>query len=199
MYIYKHVHTNICIHIYIYAHVYTHTLPTVSALKPRKAWSSKAKGCSTLFKRAGLARSFCSTFSTRCLRTSQQSSASPPSRPNKSSNATRDSWTETLKQTYVVPSGEVIHLPFPGLFVVTLTVLRAQLCSSMQADKVLMRMLLDLARYFACFAFFALFWIWFSDVCDIGLNSYRDAFYLSVETQMTIGYGPIPALWDDTT
>ena len=45
-------------------------------------------------------------------------------------------------------------------------------------------------RYFACFAFFALFWIWFSDVCAIGLDSYRDAFYLSVETQMTIGYGP---------
>mmetsp|Transcript_19721 Transcript_19721/g.37080 ORF Transcript_19721/g.37080 Transcript_19721/m.37080 type:complete len:409 (-) Transcript_19721:183-1409(-) len=59
----------------------------------------------------------------------------------------------------------VIHLPFPGLFVVTLTV------------------------YFACFAFFALFWIWFTDVCEIGLDNYRDAFYLSVETQMTIGYG----------
>lgn len=59
----------------------------------------------------------------------------------------------------------VIHLPFPGLFAVTLTV------------------------YFACFAFFALFWIWFSDICSIGLDTYRDAFYLSVETQMTIGYG----------
>ena len=44
-------------------------------------------------------------------------------------------------------------------------------------------------RYFACFAFFALFWIWFSDICHIGLDTYRDAFYLSVETQMTIGYG----------
>lgn len=59
----------------------------------------------------------------------------------------------------------VIHLPFPGLFAVTLTV------------------------YYACFAFFALFWIWFSDICHIGLDTYRDAFYLSVETQMTIGYG----------
>lgn len=59
----------------------------------------------------------------------------------------------------------VIHLPFPGLFAVTLTV------------------------YFACFAFFALFWIWFTDICSIGLDTYRDAFYLSVETQMTIGYG----------
>lgn len=59
----------------------------------------------------------------------------------------------------------VIHLPFPGLFAVTLTV------------------------YFACFAFFALFWIWFTDICHIGLETYRDAFYLSVETQMTIGYG----------
>ncbi|CAE7725474.1 KCNJ8 [Symbiodinium pilosum] len=48
-------------------------------------------------------------------------------------------------------------------------------------------------RYFACFAFFALFWIWFTDVCDIGLDSYRDAFYLSVETQMTIGYGHFTA------
>mmetsp|Transcript_55562 Transcript_55562/g.132855 ORF Transcript_55562/g.132855 Transcript_55562/m.132855 type:complete len:403 (+) Transcript_55562:55-1263(+) len=59
----------------------------------------------------------------------------------------------------------VIHLPFPGLFAVTLTV------------------------YFVCFGFFAAFWIWFSDECEVGLVTYRDAFYLSVETQMTIGYG----------
>lgn len=48
-------------------------------------------------------------------------------------------------------------------------------------------------RYFACFSFFALFWIWFTDICDIGLETYRDAFYLSVETQMTIGYGDLAA------
>ena len=44
-------------------------------------------------------------------------------------------------------------------------------------------------RYFVCFGFFAAFWIWFSDECEVGLVTYRDAFYLSVETQMTIGYG----------
>eukprot|EP00440_Ansanella_granifera_P028349 gb/GFBE01030808.1/.p1 GENE.gb/GFBE01030808.1/~~gb/GFBE01030808.1/.p1 ORF type:complete len:404 (+),score=47.03 gb/GFBE01030808.1/:1-1212(+) len=59
----------------------------------------------------------------------------------------------------------VIHLPFPGLFIVFLIV------------------------YFACFSLFAMFWFWFSDPCGIGIRTYRDAFYLSVETQMTIGYG----------
>jgi len=59
----------------------------------------------------------------------------------------------------------VIHLPFPALFLVILTV------------------------YFLCFCFFAIFWYWITEPCGIGLRTYRDAFYLSVETQMTIGYG----------
>eukprot|EP00929_Paragymnodinium_shiwhaense_P089647 TRINITY_DN4979_c0_g1_i1.p1 TRINITY_DN4979_c0_g1~~TRINITY_DN4979_c0_g1_i1.p1 ORF type:complete len:475 (-),score=43.87 TRINITY_DN4979_c0_g1_i1:276-1700(-) len=58
-----------------------------------------------------------------------------------------------------------IHLPFYGLF------------------------LLFLFIYVLCFTIFAFFWWRMNEPCEIGHESFLDAFYLSVETQLTIGYG----------
>lgn len=43
--------------------------------------------------------------------------------------------------------------------------------------------------YVSSWLLFAVLWWYISEPCDIGLDSYLSAFYLSIETQMTIGYG----------
>eukprot|EP00928_Gymnodinium_smaydae_P029771 TRINITY_DN22329_c0_g1_i1.p2 TRINITY_DN22329_c0_g1~~TRINITY_DN22329_c0_g1_i1.p2 ORF type:complete len:417 (+),score=77.24 TRINITY_DN22329_c0_g1_i1:116-1366(+) len=58
-----------------------------------------------------------------------------------------------------------LHMPFWGLFIIFTSV------------------------YVLCFMFFAAFWLQISEECNIGVTTFREAFYLSLETQMTIGYG----------
>lgn len=50
-------------------------------------------------------------------------------------------------------------------------------------------LLLFVAVYVTSFTVFAFFWQMITEPCNILIHTYRDAFYLSVETQMTIGYG----------
>jgi len=50
-------------------------------------------------------------------------------------------------------------------------------------------LLLFLLVYSISFVIFAGLWLGVSEPCGIGLATFREAFYLSVETQMTIGYG----------
>jgi hypothetical protein len=45
------------------------------------------------------------------------------------------------------------------------------------------------AVYCFCFCAYAPFYWWASDACDLEIDSYSDAFYLSMETMVTIGYG----------
>merc|ERR1712232_1533898 len=50
-------------------------------------------------------------------------------------------------------------------------------------------LLVFVISYLISWLIFAGFWYSISEPCDIGLESFRAAFYLSIETQMTIGYG----------
>lgn len=59
----------------------------------------------------------------------------------------------------------VIHLPFLGVI------------------------LLFVVVYLLSFLLFAVMWYFVSEDCNIGLETFLEALYLSIETQMTIGYG----------
>ena len=53
--------------------------------------------------------------------------------------------------------------------------------------------------YLAQFLFFALCYVILvdlDDVCIEGLTDFMDAFFFSVQTQITIGYGTVHVLWN---
>jgi hypothetical protein len=51
--------------------------------------------------------------------------------------------------------------------------------------------------YMVAWVAFAAWWFQISDACNIGLNTYRSALYLSIETMMTIGYGVPDPFFND--
>mmetsp|Transcript_32808 Transcript_32808/g.60009 ORF Transcript_32808/g.60009 Transcript_32808/m.60009 type:complete len:379 (+) Transcript_32808:86-1222(+) len=53
------------------------------------------------------------------------------------------------------------------------------------------------AVYLFFYALFAAFWLWVASPCNVGVDTYREAFYLSVETMTTIGYGVPDPFFND--